>query len=84
VELARAVRLAGASRSAPAGPGYDNTPVSRRVGPRCHAAMRSHGAIRRCHTRLERSVTAILRDRLVSTQGKVPGRKTLILHVDDS
>jgi hypothetical protein len=34
VELARTVRLAGGSRSVPAGPDYDNKPVSRSVGPR--------------------------------------------------
>ena len=34
MELARTVRLAGGSRSVPAGPDYDNKPVSRSVGPR--------------------------------------------------
>ena len=45
--LARAVRLAGGSRSAPAGPGYDDQPVNHSVGPRCQAVIRSHGAIQR-------------------------------------
>ena len=51
VELARAVRLVGASRSACAGHGYDNKPVSCGVGPRCQAAMKSHGMVQRLDQR---------------------------------
>jgi len=49
--LARAVRLAGASRLATDGPGYDNQPVNRGVGPRYQAAMRSRGAVQRLDQR---------------------------------
>jgi len=51
VNLARAVRLACASRSATDGPGYDNQPVNRGVGPRYQAVMRSRGAVQRMDQR---------------------------------
>ena len=47
VLLARAVRLAGASRSVTVGHGYDNKPVSRGVGPRYQTSMRTRGAVQR-------------------------------------
>ena len=37
--------MAGVSRLVTAGPGYDNKPVARVVGPRCQGAMRSRGAV---------------------------------------
>ena len=47
VLMARAVRLAGASRSATGGSGYYNKSMSCGVGSRCQAVKRSHGAVQR-------------------------------------